>query len=112
MTVCEGDIVCLMRRTSPVCSVACGIVLCVAMIVVSALACHGPLEVETIAFLRSYWSDHSLLQRVFNPNGNDFGSYQARELSYAVHSRTPNGWRACGPAGSPWYRSAASFLRF
>ena len=54
------------------------------MIVVSALACHGPLEVETIAFLRSYWSDHSLLQRVFNPNGNDFGSYQARELSYAV----------------------------
>jgi hypothetical protein len=54
------------------------------MVVVPALTWTGPLDVEAIAFVRNYWSDSSLLQRIFDPNGNDFGAYQARELSYAV----------------------------
>ena len=44
----------------------------------------GVLEEETIVFLRNYWDGRSLAQKVFDPHANDFGTYQARELSYLI----------------------------
>ncbi len=35
-----------------------------------------------MGFLRNYWGDRTILQRVFDPRGYDY--YQGRELSYAV----------------------------
>lgn len=40
------------------------------------------IEEEALGFLRNYWGERPVLQRVFDPRGYDF--YQARELSYAV----------------------------
>jgi hypothetical protein len=40
------------------------------------------VEEEALGFLRNYWGDRTVLQRVFDPRGYDF--YQARELSYAI----------------------------
>jgi hypothetical protein len=42
----------------------------------------GVLEEEAIGFFRNYWSDRTVLQRIFDPRGYD--EFQARELSYAV----------------------------
>jgi hypothetical protein len=42
----------------------------------------GTLESETIAFISQYSADRPLLHRIFDPHANDFGTYQARELSY------------------------------
>jgi hypothetical protein len=40
------------------------------------------IEEEAIGFLRNYWGDRPVLQRIFDPRGYDF--YQGRELSYAI----------------------------
>lgn len=42
----------------------------------------GVIEEEAVGFLRNYWGDRTILQRVFDPRGYDY--YQGRELSYAV----------------------------
>jgi hypothetical protein len=42
----------------------------------------GVVEEEALGFLRNYWGDRTVLQRVFDPRGYDY--YQGRELSYAV----------------------------
>jgi hypothetical protein len=42
------------------------------------------VEEEAIGFLRNYWADRPVLQRVFDPAANDYSLYQSRELSYAV----------------------------
>jgi hypothetical protein len=42
----------------------------------------GVIEEEALGFLRNYWSDRTVIQRVFDPRGYDY--YQGRELSYAV----------------------------
>jgi hypothetical protein len=42
----------------------------------------GVIEEEALGFLRNYWGDRTVLQRVFDPRGYDY--YQGRELSYAV----------------------------
>ena len=42
----------------------------------------GVVEEEAVGFLRNYWGDRTILQRVFDPRGYDY--YQGRELSYAV----------------------------
>lgn len=44
----------------------------------------GVLEEETIVFLRNYWGPRGVLEKVLDPHANDFGTYQARELSYLV----------------------------
>jgi len=44
----------------------------------------GLVELETLHFIRSYLADRSLLSIIFDPEVNDFGCYQARELSYLV----------------------------
>ena len=40
------------------------------------------LEEETIVFLDHYLDQRTVVQKVFDPHGNDFETYQARELSY------------------------------
>ena len=42
----------------------------------------GVIEEEALGFLRNYWGDRTILQRIFDPRGYDY--YQGRELSYAV----------------------------
>ncbi len=42
----------------------------------------GVLEEETIVFLSHYLDERTVTQKVFDPHGNDFDTYQARELSY------------------------------
>jgi hypothetical protein len=42
----------------------------------------GVLEEETIVFLNHYLDGRSAIEKVFDPHGNDFDTYQARELSY------------------------------
>ncbi|HSD65503.1 MAG TPA: hypothetical protein VLF95_02315 [Vicinamibacteria bacterium] len=42
----------------------------------------GVIEEEALGFLRNYWGDRTVLQRIFDPRGYDY--YQGRELSYAI----------------------------
>jgi len=42
------------------------------------------LEEEAIVFLNRYLDERTVLQKIFDPHGIDFGNYQARELSYFV----------------------------
>jgi hypothetical protein len=42
----------------------------------------GVLEEETIVFVGHYLDERPVLEKVFDPHGNDFDTYQARELSY------------------------------
>jgi len=42
----------------------------------------GTMEREATVFIPQYAGDRPLLQKVFDPHANDFGTYQARELSY------------------------------
>ncbi len=44
----------------------------------------GLVEIETTQFIRQYLDGRSVLQKIFDPHGNDLGTYQARELSYAI----------------------------
>jgi hypothetical protein len=43
---------------------------------------RGTLDQETISFVTHYTDARPLLPKVFDPRTNDFGAYQARELSY------------------------------
>lgn len=42
----------------------------------------GLVEIEALQFIPQYLDERPLLQKVFDPHANDFGTYQARELSY------------------------------
>lgn len=44
----------------------------------------GSLHVESISFLNNYLADRSLPAIIFDPARNDWGLYQARELSYLI----------------------------
>jgi hypothetical protein len=44
----------------------------------------GLLETEATQFIPHYLDARPLLQKVFDPRTNDFGAYQARELSYLL----------------------------
>ncbi|HEV8254004.1 MAG TPA: hypothetical protein VGQ78_04570 [Vicinamibacteria bacterium] len=44
----------------------------------------GVLETEATQFIPHYLDGRSLVQKVFDPRNNDFGAYQARELSYLL----------------------------
>jgi len=60
-----------------------GVALALAFVAAPALFWQGGvIEEEALGFLRNYWGDRSVLQRIFDPRGYD--AYQARELSYAV----------------------------
>src|SRR5687768_12405495 len=54
----------------------------VATVVVIRFWNGGTLEHEALTFISNYTADQSLLKKVFDPHANDFGTYQARELSY------------------------------
>ena len=55
-----------------------------AVILLLGIACHagGYLHWESSAFLLNYTADRSLLNIIFDPQKNDWGLYQCRELSY------------------------------
>jgi hypothetical protein len=44
----------------------------------------GVLELEVLQFIQQYLDGRTVLAKVFDPSGNDFGTYQARELSYFI----------------------------
>lgn len=59
----------------------------------------GLLESEAALFVPRYLDDRGLAQKVFDPRANDFGAYQARELSYLVDwidAQVLDGWLALG----------------
>jgi hypothetical protein len=64
------------------------VVLSLAVIIALALPMWysdgGMIEIESTQFVRQYLDDRSTLQKIFDPHGNDLGTYQARELSYFV----------------------------
>lgn len=43
----------------------------------------GLIEIEATTFIRQYLADRGPLEKLFDPRVNDWGMYQARELSYA-----------------------------
>lgn len=43
---------------------------------------HGIIDREGMAFVLNYLADRPLLATIFDPSRNDWGAYQARELSY------------------------------
>src|SRR5579859_870387 len=45
---------------------------------------RGVLDKEAISFVVNYLADRSVLATVFDVRLNDWGNYQARELSYLV----------------------------
>lgn len=42
----------------------------------------GVLEGEATVFIRQYLDERATLAKIFDPRGNDLGTFQARELSY------------------------------
>jgi hypothetical protein len=46
----------------------------------------GVVETEATQFIPHYLDGRSLPEKVFDPRANDFGAYQARELSYLLDS--------------------------
>jgi hypothetical protein len=52
----------------------------------------GCLEFEAISFVTRYTDARPALQKVFDPHTNDFGTYQARELSYFLDWIDANVW--------------------
>jgi hypothetical protein len=44
--------------------------------------CHGIIDVEAMPFVLHYLDSRSIVAQIFDPNLNDWGEYQARELSY------------------------------
>lgn len=61
---------------------ACGVVTILCVFLPAAFWWGGVLEGEAITFIIRHTDDRTLLQKVFDPNTYDFGTYQARELSY------------------------------
>lgn len=57
-----------------------------AMILLLAVACHagGYLHWESSAFLLNYTADRPFWDIIFDPDRNDWGFYQCRELSYIL----------------------------
>lgn len=45
---------------------------------------RGVIDTEATQFVRQYLDDRGPLQKIFDPKHNDLGTYQARELSYAI----------------------------
>jgi hypothetical protein len=62
------------------------LLLVVAFVVPSAYWEGGLVDLEVMTFVPQYLDDRSTAQKVFDPHGNDFGTYQARELSYLLDS--------------------------
>jgi hypothetical protein len=44
----------------------------------------GLLELEATEFIEQYLDSRGVLQKVFDPQTNDLGTYQAREFSYFI----------------------------
>jgi len=59
---------------------------CVVIAVIGALLFQrgGYMHLESLQFLQNYTDDRGFLQKIFDPQKNDWGFYQAREFSYIV----------------------------
>ena len=44
---------------------------------------HGFIDKEGVVFVSNYLAERPWLAAIFDPHANDFGTFQARELSYA-----------------------------
>jgi hypothetical protein len=60
------------------------LLLVVAFVVPSAYWDGGLVDLEVMTFVPQYLDGRSIAQKVFDPHANDFGTYQARELSYLL----------------------------
>ena len=61
---------------------ACGVVTLLCVFLPAFFWKGGVLEGETVSFIINYTDERTVPQKIFNPSLNDFGMYQARELSY------------------------------
>jgi hypothetical protein len=69
------------------------------------------LNRESSVFLVNYWDcSRSVLQRVFDPLANDWGLYQARELSYFVDLLDANFIKASITLGAPHFFALSFFI--
>lgn len=73
------------RRLGDLGPAALALLLALAMPAAAAAFWQGGLvESEATRFVRQYTDGRGLFRQVFDPRANDFGAYQARELSYLV----------------------------
>jgi len=71
----------------------------------------GTLERETTLFIPQYTADRPLLAKIFDPYANDFGTYQARELSYFVDYLDAQVYtRVVAPIDATFFIPASAFL--
>ncbi len=80
---------------------------------VSVYIQYGGLSLnrESATFLVNYWdTSRTVLQRVFDPLGNDWGLYQARELSYFIDLLDAQFIKASINCGNPHFFSLSFFI--
>ena len=91
-----------------------GLAVVLLLAVVAALAVPmwywdgGLIEIESTQFVRQYLDDRTTLQKVFDPHGNDLGTYQARELSYFVDYLDARVFEAFMLADRPFFVPASA----
>ena len=61
---------------------ACAVLAGLCVLIPAAFWKGGVLDGEAIMFVINYADDRTPLQKVFNPQLNDFNTFQARELSF------------------------------
>ena len=66
--------------------------LLVALVLPAVVWDDGCIEREALTFIRQYLADRPVLEKVFDPHANDLGTYQARELSYALDLVDATAW--------------------
>ena len=70
----------------------------------------GVLELEVLQFIQQYLDGRSLLRKVFDPYANDFGTYQARELSYFFDYLDAQVFRRLMAMDITWFIPATAIL--
>jgi hypothetical protein len=59
------------------------VILLFGMVLIPTIFWHGGiLEIEATTFMPQYLDNRTILQKVFDPNSNDWNTFQARELSF------------------------------
>jgi hypothetical protein len=91
-------------------ALACIIPLVVALVLPAVFWDDGCIEREALTFIRQYLADRSALEKVFDPHANDLGTYQARELSYALDLIDANVWPSLARAFGPEFSVSSSAL--
>lgn len=85
--------------------------LVIALLFVPAIYWRGGiLETESPWFIGHYLDDRGVIEKVFDPQVNDFGAYQGRELSYFFDYLDAQAFRAWMQLGQPFFISTSTFL--